>query len=560
MKYLIIILLCFPLLAMDSSTVDNGDGSFTYTQKVDENSNPPYYIAPNGYGFGEYSYFNEDYGWKHSFTDYEKFNINILSATLLIRGYDVDSEPFRGTSGEYDGISVDGVDLNPGLLQGTNGTWSETSFDIPLSSIMDDGEMTLFVDIDMQHNSRVWATTLDYSKITITYDIIENEKPYIPELESSSSSVVTPNSGISVDVVGPFPADPDGESVEYSYRWFVDVGQGYAVDDEFAGKPDHTTNHVPASSVEVYEIWTVEVTAKDSKGAISSKASLTFPEVTNDSDGDGVEDDVDLYPEDASRSSVQYYPSQSSNNTLIYEDLWPIQGDYDMNDFVTLYSDYRVLDGNGDIKELGCTFEYRARGADFRNGFAISFDGVSSFDVESAELTKGGSVTSVSHENGHNNALVYVVSNNLHDELPASGGYTFYNTHADDNRSSKTVELKIVFTSPVSQVTFPESPYNPFLFRVDQRELEIHIVGKEPTSLASLDLFDTEDDASISSGEWYRNDQGLPWAMEVTGTVQHPLEELPVSSAYPKVLDWVSSRGAQFSNWASFPVNEKIWK
>ena len=77
----------------EENTVDNGDNSFTYTQKISAQSTPPHYIAPSGYGFDVYSWFNQDYGWQHSFSEYSNSSIQILSATLLIRGFDIDSEP-----------------------------------------------------------------------------------------------------------------------------------------------------------------------------------------------------------------------------------------------------------------------------------------------------------------------------------------------------------------------------------------------------------------------------------------------------------------------------------
>ncbi|MCJ8273264.1 MAG: LruC domain-containing protein, partial [Psychrosphaera sp.] len=69
------------------STIQNGDGSFTYTQKITADSTSPHYVAPSGYGFDEYSWFDEDYGWQHSFDLFNQSNYGnyqIQSATLLI--------------------------------------------------------------------------------------------------------------------------------------------------------------------------------------------------------------------------------------------------------------------------------------------------------------------------------------------------------------------------------------------------------------------------------------------------------------------------------------------
>ena len=151
--FLILIYVSYGLAAAptEESTQQNGNGSYTFTQKISGQSTPPHYTAPSGYGFDVYSYFDQDYEWQHSFPSYNTANVQILSATLLIRGWDVDSETFRGTNGEYDGISFDMVGVNPGLLQGSNGTWSETTFDVPINRITDDGLLKVFLDIDMKY-------------------------------------------------------------------------------------------------------------------------------------------------------------------------------------------------------------------------------------------------------------------------------------------------------------------------------------------------------------------------------------------------------------------------
>ena len=215
--------------------------------------------------------------------------MQILSATLLIRGWDVDSEPIHGTNGEYDGISIDGVMLNPGLLQGTNNTWSETLFDVPVDAFKDDGLLNVSLDIDMNHTSRTWATTLDYSLLTITYIETQNQAPLAPELVFTPAGAVGVDEDLVVEVVGPTPADPDNDPVSYRYRWFVDVGQGFFVDDEFAGKANHTGNRVPASQTAQGEKWRVEVFPIDSNG-ITGAAAMSSWMTIGDADDDGVAD------------------------------------------------------------------------------------------------------------------------------------------------------------------------------------------------------------------------------------------------------------------------------
>jgi len=86
-----------------------------------------------------------------------------------------------------------------------------------------------------------------------------------------------------VTVTGPNPPDPnEGDTVTYSYRWLVDVGQGIFVDDEFAGRGNHTGNTVPAADTVYGDIWRVEVTPTDNHGAVGPPAVATWRQVGAD--------------------------------------------------------------------------------------------------------------------------------------------------------------------------------------------------------------------------------------------------------------------------------------
>jgi hypothetical protein len=278
-------------------TVDNGDGTYTFSQVVNHQSTPPHYTGPwylgGWYGFGYYSWYDQDYGWQHDFPDYSQPDLLILQATLTIRAWDVDSETSHGWDGEYDGVTGDGVWLNPQYLQGTNNTWSVTVFNVDPNTLMD-GLLNLWLNIDMHHNQDWWATTLDYSRLDIDYTYSTNNSPYQPELAISPVGCTATSDNLVVNVTGPTPADPDGDAVMYEYRWLVDTGTGFYVDDEFAGRGDHTGNTVPAADTQTGDRWMVEVIAVDAYGAKSSASEIEFativascntpPELTLDTD------------------------------------------------------------------------------------------------------------------------------------------------------------------------------------------------------------------------------------------------------------------------------------
>lgn len=543
----------------EENTVDNGDNSFTYTQKISAQSTPPHYIAPSGYGFDVYSWFNQDYGWQHSFSEYSNSSIQILSATLLIRGFDIDSEPSHGQGGEYDGISVDGVDLNPGLLQGTDNTWSETSFSVPINSINDDGLINVFLDIDMNHNSRTWATTLDYSLLTIEYLVTPSEPPYQPELSANPPNCTLLTDNLTVSVVGPTPADPDLDAVTYTYRWYVDVGQGYYVDDEFAGKNDHTGNNVPFSQTDMGETWRVEVYPYDINGIVGPHSTYSFPNI-GDCDGDGVGDDNDDYPSDPERAFTVRTPNNGFY-ALAFEDLWPQKGDYDLNDFVVNYSFTLVTNAENKVKDVKFNGNIRARGASKANGFAIAFDGTTASNVEQSSVSVNGQSSSVEPEAGHNSELVMILVSHINTVTPASAASSFYNTEASDTRAEIPLDMEVTFIQPINQSTLGTAPYNPFIFRTYQRGREIHLVNNPPTALADLNLMGTQDDDSNAAiGRYYLSNEHYPWALDITSDWKYPYEYTDITVAYPQLKDWAESNGFNFQTWHENPDTNHCWK
>ena len=258
--------------------INNPDGSFTFIQIIDEHSTPPNYTNPGSYGFGIYSWFDQDYGWMHTFPFWNNPDLLINEATLTIVAWDVDSEPSHGYDGEYDGIHVDGTLLDPGYLQGTNATWSVTTFNIQMSSIIDDGDIDVWCDIDMHHNEDHWATTLDYCELRITYTLSEtNSAPFEPDL------VVTPacpadDDNLTVQIVGPIPPDPNGDAVTYQFEWFVDVGTGQYIEDAFAGRGEHDGASVPAADTVVGDLWRVQVRSVDEHGVVGNYSTVTWSE------------------------------------------------------------------------------------------------------------------------------------------------------------------------------------------------------------------------------------------------------------------------------------------
>lgn len=58
-------------------------------------------------------------------------------------------------------------------------------------------------------------------------------------LLASPEGVACEDDDLEVTVTGPSPADPDGDPVTHDCRWFVDIGIGFFLDDEFVSRGNH---------------------------------------------------------------------------------------------------------------------------------------------------------------------------------------------------------------------------------------------------------------------------------------------------------------------------------
>ncbi|WP_321428944.1 cobaltochelatase subunit CobN [uncultured Methanolobus sp.] len=116
--------------------------------------------------------------------------------------------------------------------------------------------------------------------ITTVYLVRVNQHPYAPELSSAVDTTnLTAADPLTVKVTGPKPADPNRDSVTYSYDWFVNTGEGYVADEE-AGRKDHTTATVRPADTRAGDVWKVQVTATDYYRLQSQTVSeFEFPEL-----------------------------------------------------------------------------------------------------------------------------------------------------------------------------------------------------------------------------------------------------------------------------------------
>lgn len=265
-----------------------------------------------------------------------------------------------------------------------------------------------------------------------------------------------------------------------------------------------------------------------------------IPVVINnkDSDGDGLSDANDEYPNDINKAINNYTPSKSTYGSLAYEDLWPFKGDYDMNDMVVNYQFQEVLNTANQVVEINAKIYVKVILANILSGWGfqlpISPSSVKSVTGQSLRynvISNGSNGT----ENGQDYATIIAFDN----------GVDQYNAAKTD-----TLNLKITLSTPINKSTLGTAPYNPFIFQKNSRGNEVHLMNQAPTQKANKSLLGTGDDRSNSSSSiFYKSEARLPWALNIPENFNHPLEGKPILDGYLFFKNWVESDGSSYPDW-----------
>ncbi|MDP3468947.1 MAG: LruC domain-containing protein [Daejeonella sp.] len=262
-----------------------------------------------------------------------------------------------------------------------------------------------------------------------------------------------------------------------------------------------------------------------------------------DSDGDGVMDALDEYPNDPTKAYNNYYPSSSpsSGATVAFEDQWPVKGDYDLNDVVVSYRYKIVTNAQNRVVQVNGDYTLHATGSGYETGFGVEFPTLRS----SVSGVSGGIL-----EAGQTKAVIKIF-NDIRDEMQE------WNTLPGKPVSPlKNYSVSFNVSNGPALNTFGLGSYNPFIWNGglgNGRNHEIHLPGKTPTSLGTTSLFGTGDDnSSVSAARYYVTSTGLPWAIDIPiKPFNYPVEYMNITGGYLKFQAWAESGGTQFVDWYS---------
>lgn len=275
---------------------------------------------------------------------------------------------------------------------------------------------------------------------------------------------------------------------------------------------------------------------------------------TADSDGDGVNNSGDDFPDDPERAFTQFFPGENMMSTLLFEDLWPQKGDFDFNDLVLDYQITSILNANKLVKEIEIDLKLKAVGGLLQKGFALSLP-ISSSNIQSVtgqQLSSNQTFNLTANGvEGFGSTSVVPLFNDAHALMPPPNSSGVTNVIEGDPIVTP-VEHKytITFHTPVSRGSLGSQPYDFFMVTDQDRSKEIHLKGKPNISPSVTANFGQDDDASNpGSNQFYQTANGLPWALNISEEIPHPIENADFSKAYPLFAAWAESDGQNNIDW-----------
>jgi LruC domain-containing protein len=252
-----------------------------------------------------------------------------------------------------------------------------------------------------------------------------------------------------------------------------------------------------------------------------------------DTDGDGILDRDDSYPDDADKAFEMFTPSKYGWGTVAFEDLWPSNGDYDFNDLAVNYRIIAILNAQGLAVKLDFLITTKSNRAGYTNGFGIEIESLLSNQIESVSgniLTRNYiNENSNGTESGQNKAVIIMF---------------------DDSNSMLNNEhtVSVKFNEPIDTNVLGAAPFNPFIIINETREKEVHLAYKNRTTLASNNFSVSGGVNNDEDGNFISNN-GFPWAINIVHDFKVPKERTAINEAYNFFNTWAVSGGLQYKDW-----------
>lgn len=222
----------------------------------------------------------------------------------------------------------------------------------------------------------------------------------------------------------------------------------------------------------------------------------------------------------------------ATQGTVAFEDLWPNEGDYDMNDVVVSY-EMKDFFNNSEFGYSGFegTFTYKHNGAQRSNAFGFQLE-TSRDNISYINITSDYSCAGQGLDSELDKATIMLFDNGKNVPI----GTTFH--------------VKVAYKKAIASygAGYKTAPYNPFIAvnagPTQSNRAECHLTNYAPTAKADQSMLGTfNDNSDPANGKYYISKNSMfPFAigvadMDFTGAK----ESTRLDVMYPDYLEWVKA-------------------
>lgn len=270
--------------------------------------------------------------------------------------------------------------------------------------------------------------------------------------------------------------------------------------------------------------------------------------------GYDIEDDIRF------QNGVVYHP-KNGWGTIMFEDQFPLLGDYDFNDFVVNYKvQFEVgkpRNKEYTSKTIVIGLRLKAIGGIFPYTPYLRLKEVKNGNVESVEMydAKTGTDIQVNRIDNKKNHFILDCSS-LINNLDKRGSQ-YFNTEKNALIATEDLPEIIIVIELKNRVEVDElledDEFDLYLMRKDNGT-EIHMNGIEPVNY-KYPTHDSnlrpvyESNGDIEDDNYYYSKEDLIWGLRVPDNVFHAIEKANFLEAYKNFAKWATSGGKNNHNW-----------
>lgn len=272
-------------------------------------------------------------------------------------------------------------------------------------------------------------------------------------------------------------------------------------------------------------------------------------------------------------------PDEAMPYTYVFEDNYPLVGDYDFNDVVLdVTTKYKREENTNNIRAIQLNITLAAAGAGKAVGAGLRIVDITPDDI--LQITSGGDRNSFHDsfnspynlfnfnagtlmEEGTGSEVVIPIAGEVHDVLGEETG-TLINTGAGNGATTKARTYKVI-------IELKDQSRQEPLFSKDNLDFFICYQYKHMQPRMEVHLFEFWNYGATTYGTILQDTNldlagNNTWAVCVPYLFRYPLETVnisvtsdPSAGAYPLFIDWAKNRSTN-QDWYNYPNSDKVYR